>query len=414
MRLVMGAATDVGRVREGNEDAYLVDDSMGLVAVADGMGGHRAGEVASATALEALRAAITAGRPIREAIEDANDAVHGKSLTDPNLRGMGTTLTAGTLTPDGTLLVGHVGDSRAYLLHDGELRQLTVDHSLVEELVRDGRLTADEAAVHPQRSIITRALGVDESVEVDLYPVELEPGDRLLLCSDGLTGMVPPELIGAELRGEDDPARAAADLVDIANAAGGEDNITVVIVAVVDDLPEPEAVAAGETPAPADAIEATVVDDEPTLGDPEPPAGKGRRIGRIAVWVLPIVIVIGIAIAAVGWYARHSYYVGVDQGQVTVYKGVPGGLVGWNPTIEQRTTLRTSRLRPADLVAVRANKHFSSRADAAAFVARIRDHAPATTTTTTPTTTTLPGTPTTTTPPTTTAPLPTTTRPVGP
>ena len=176
--------------------------------------------------------------------------MHGKSLTDPNLRGMGTTLTAGTLTPDGTLLVGHVGDSRAYLLHDGELRQLTVDHSLVEELVRDGRLTADEAAVHPQRSIITRALGVDESVEVDLYPVELEPGDRLLLCSDGLTGMVQPELIGAELRREDDPARAAADLVDIANAAGGEDNITVVIVAVVDDLPEPEAGAAERLPLP--------------------------------------------------------------------------------------------------------------------------------------------------------------------
>ena len=131
------------------------------------------------------------------------------------------------------------------------------------------------------------------------------------------------------------------------------------------------------------------------------------------MWVLPIVIVIGIAIAAVGWYARHSYYVGVDQGHVTVYKGVPGGLVGWNPTIEQRTALRTSRLRPADLAAVRANKHFSSRADAAAFVARIRGHAPATTTTTTPTTTTLPGTPTTTTPPTT-APPATTTRPVGP
>ena len=134
----MGAATDVGRVREGNEDAYLVDDAMGLIAVADGMGGHRAGEVASATALEALRASITSGRPLRESIEDANDAVFTKSLTDDSLRGMGTTLTAGTLVAGGTMLVGHVGDSRAYLLHDGELRQLTADHSLVEELVARG------------------------------------------------------------------------------------------------------------------------------------------------------------------------------------------------------------------------------------------------------------------------------------
>ncbi len=237
MRLITGAATDVGRVREGNEDAYLVDDAMGLVAVADGMGGHRGGEVASATALEALRAAITHGRPLRESMEDANEAVFTKSLTDDELRGMGTTLTAATLVTGGTVLVGHVGDSRAYLLHDGVLRQLTVDHSLVEELVREGRLTADEAAVHPQRSIITRALGVDPSVEVDVYSVELAPGDRLLLCSDGLTGMVQAEIIAGTLRREEDPARAAAALIDAANVAGGEDNITAVVVAVTDDPP---------------------------------------------------------------------------------------------------------------------------------------------------------------------------------
>ena len=134
MRLVTGAATDVGRVRDGNEDAYLVDDASGLVAVADGMGGHRAGEVASATAIEALRASITSGRPLRESIEDANDAVFAKSHTDDELSGMGTTLTVGTLIAGNTLLLGHVGDSRAYLLHDGELRQVTNDHSLVEEL----------------------------------------------------------------------------------------------------------------------------------------------------------------------------------------------------------------------------------------------------------------------------------------
>jgi PPM family protein phosphatase len=399
MRLVIGAATDVGRVREGNEDAYLVDDAMGLVAVADGMGGHRAGEVASATALEALRAAVGAGRPLREAIEDANEAVHTKSLTDASLHGMGTTLTAGTLAAGGTLIVGHVGDSRAYLLHDGELRRLTTDHSLVEELVRDGRLTADEAAVHPLRSRITRALGVDPSVEVDVYPVELTPGDRLLLCSDGLTGMVQADDIAAALRRELDPTRAATALVDAANAAGGEDNITVVIVAVTDEAPARAPI----TPAPA--VEAIVV-DEPDATEPQSTSARGRRVGRVALWVLPIVLVLGIAVAAVGWYARRSYYVGISRGNVTIFKGVPGGLAGWNPTIERRTQLAVDDLRQVDAAAVRDQKRFSSSTDAAAFVARIRSHTTPTTTTVPPTSTstTIPGT--TTAPPVTAAPGP--------
>jgi len=383
MRLITGAATDVGRVREGNEDAYLVDDAMGLVAVADGMGGHRAGEVASATALEALRSAITHGRPLRESMEDANEAVFTKSLTDEELRGMGTTLTAATLVTGGTVLVGHVGDSRAYLLHDGELRQVTVDHSLVEELVREGRLTADEAAVHPQRSIITRALGVDASVEVDVYPVELAPGDRLLLCSDGLTGLVQAETIAATLRREEDPARAAAALIDAANVAGGEDNITAVVVAVTDD---PPLRAVSEPVAP---IEATVVEEEPA-----PDAGERRRrgargVGRVLLWALPIVVVLGVAVGAVGWYARRSYFVDLHQGRVTVFKGVPGGLAGWDPTIERRTAIAADQLRPADLAAVKDREKFSSLDDANAFVARIR--ANTTTTTTTPPTTTVPG-----------------------
>ena len=184
MKLVVGAATDVGRVRDGNVDSFLA------AAVADGMGGHRGGEVASATALEALRAAASSGRPLRDAIEEANRAVFTKSVSDPALRGMGTTLTAGTLAAGGTLLIGHVGDSRAYLLRDGELSQVTTDHSLVEELVREGRITASEAAVHPQRSIITRALGPEAKVEIDTFTRRARPGDVYLLCSDGLTTML--------------------------------------------------------------------------------------------------------------------------------------------------------------------------------------------------------------------------------
>ena len=396
----MGAATDVGRVRDGNEDAYLVDDAMGLVAVADGMGGHRAGEVASATALEALRAAITGGRPLREAIEDANDAVYTKSLTDTSLRGMGTTLTAGTLVAGGTLLVGHVGDSRAYLLHDGELRQVTDDHSLVEELVREGRLTADEAAVHPQRSIITRALGVDASVEVDVYPVELVPGDRLLLCSDGLTGMVQPDDIAATLRRESDPTRAAHQLVDAANAAGGEDNITVVVVAVTDEAP------LRELPEPIEPIEATEVDGRRS---PTPEPGERRRrglrgVGRVLLWALPIVLVLGIAVAAVGWYARKDYYVGVEPGPGDGVQGRARRARRMEPDDRARTSVDVADLRPADagpgarapdvLVACRRRR------------VRRRGCRPQTTTTTTTTdastTTTAP--PTTTVPPTTAAP----------
>jgi protein phosphatase len=398
VRLVTGAATDVGRVREGNEDAYLVDDAMGLVAVADGMGGHRGGEVASATALEALRAAITSGRPLRESIEDANQAVFAKSLTDSNLRGMGTTLTAGTLVAGGTLLLGHVGDSRAYLLHDGELRQVTEDHSLVEELVREGRLTADEAAVHPQRSIITRALGLDPSVEVDVYPVELAPGDRLLICSDGLSGMVQPDEMAATLRREDDPGRAAAQLVDAANQAGGEDNITVVVVAVTDEAPlrqPPEVIA------PVEPV-VVEVDDTPT----EPGERRRRRargIGRVLLWALPILLVLAIAVAAVGWYARKNYYVGTNHGRVTVFKGVPGGLAGWDPTIERRTAIEIAALRPAAQAQVEDHQTFSSRSDAEAFVTRLRKQTTTTTTSTTTTTTT-----------TTTAPAPTTLAPATP
>ena len=393
----MGAATDVGRVRDGNEDAYFFDDAIGLVAIADGMGGHRAGEVASATALEALRASITSGRPLRESIEDANSAVYTKSHTDSSLSGMGTTLTVGTLVAGNTILLGHVGDSRAYLLHDGELRQVTVDHSLVEELVQEGRLTADEAAVHPQRSIITRSIGTDPTVNVDVYPVELTAGDRLLLCSDGLTDMVHTEAIAATLRREDDPNRAATALVDAANLAGGVDNITVVVVAVTDEAPS------RPLPEAAEPLVAAEVDDPPA---PVPAARRrsgARTVGRVLLWALPIVVVLGIAVAAVGWYARKDYYVGTSQGHVTVFKGVPGGLAGWNPTIEQRTKLAVADLRPAAQAQVHDHQTFSSRADAAAFVSRLQTQ----TNTTTTTTTTSP-TPTTTTP-TTTPAAPTTT-----
>jgi protein phosphatase len=385
MKLVAGEQTDVGRVRDGNEDEKLVDDRIGLFAVADGMGGHVGGEVASSTALEALRAAVAAGAPIRDAIARANDAVIERAAADERLRGMGTTMTAATLAAGGTLLIGHVGDSRAYLARDDDLTQITEDHSLVEEMVRGGELTPEQAEVHPRRSVITRALGMDAGVDVDLYPVELHTGDRVLLCSDGLTSMIRPDEIASILRRERDPQAAANKLVDAANAAGGEDNITVVIL----DAAEGDAVPA--------------VAEREVIGDAEAPAPRKERQRRLAgttrvvkvlLWVLPVILVIALAFGAVGWYARRTYYVTIDDRRVTVFKGVPGGLLGWDPTLEERTSLRASDLTEAERSDLEDEKRFSSRDKADEFVDRLQrkvdDREEAATTSTTTVTTTVP------------------------
>jgi len=241
LRFRAAAATDVGRVRDHNEDGYIIDDTLGLIAVADGMGGHRAGEVASAAALDALRISFGAGSPVNDAVAAANEIVYEQSVADRNLRGMGTTMTAGALGIDGTLTLGHVGDSRAYLARDGAFQRITTDHSLVEELVQSGELTEEEAEVDPRRSMITRALGLEPAVQVDLESIELRDGDRLLLCSDGLTTMIREDDIATALEADDDPETTARHLVDLANEAGGADNITVVIIDIEDDSEEPDA-----------------------------------------------------------------------------------------------------------------------------------------------------------------------------
>ncbi|MDQ6837808.1 MAG: Stp1/IreP family PP2C-type Ser/Thr phosphatase, partial [Actinomycetota bacterium] len=235
-----GAATDVGRVRQINEDRFLADEA--LFAVADGVGGHQAGEVASQTSVETLQRAYADGEHTTQglvaAAEAANQAVWQLAQGSREKRGMGTTLTALALVQeDGEEQLGliNVGDSRAYVFKQGELIQLTEDHSLVEELVRDGKLSPAEAQVHPQRSIITRALGMDPNVKVDSWPLTPYRGDRFLLCSDGLTNELSNERIASTLRQIADPQEAAHDLVRQARAAGGGDNITVVVVDVIDD-----------------------------------------------------------------------------------------------------------------------------------------------------------------------------------
>ncbi len=226
-------ATHQGRVRRNNQDAVHPPasgraDGPVFVVVADGMGGHVAGEVASRIAVDE---AVSASGSPADRVLAANTAILEEVGRRPDLAGMGTTMTLVDLGADGTARGAHVGDSRAYILRDGALRRLTTDHTVVAEHVAAGRMTADEARTHPQRNMLTRALGLVPDIEVDAFEERLVPGDRLLLCSDGLTSMLPEGTV-AELLGFGDPEPAAWTLVEKANEAGGQDNITVVVVDV--------------------------------------------------------------------------------------------------------------------------------------------------------------------------------------
>ena len=239
MRLSSFAGSDVGRMRSGNEDSYFCGQTV--FAVADGLGGHQGGEVASAAAVEPLARLDgrrftdphEAAEGLANAIREANEAILDRAAGDPALYGMGTTVTAAAVAGDSSIQLAHVGDSRAYLVREGTLDQLTTDHTVVGELVRRGRLTPEQAAIHPERSILTRAVGLDPRVPVDLPdPLELQPGDQLLLCSDGLTEAVDDNRIAELLSTAPDGQAACQSLIDAANDAGGPDNITVVLIRV--------------------------------------------------------------------------------------------------------------------------------------------------------------------------------------
>ncbi len=253
--------SDTGRKRRHNEDSYVVRPP--LFAVADGMGGAQAGEVASRLAVEALdeeREPRTGEERVEALVQEANRRVYQRAGEDATTSGMGTTMTI-ALVEEETVSFAHVGDSRAYLVRDGSLEQLTHDHSLVAELIRSGKLSPEEAESHPQRSVITRALGTDPDVDVDTFTIEARAGDVFLLCSDGLTSMVGDEAILSALEEHrDDLDAAAKELVTLANRGGGEDNITVVFFEI-----------AAEGAASADETAVLPVADEPEPeADPEP------------------------------------------------------------------------------------------------------------------------------------------------
>ena len=302
----VASVTDPGRRRRRNEDAYVVRPP--LFAVADGMGGARAGEIASRLAAEALREGAAPGNGGEEQvgalIQAANQRIFERSSADETASGMGTTITV-ALVEDGIVRIGHVGDSRAYLIRGAKLEQLTEDHSLVAELLRSGKLSPEEAETHPQRSVITRALGTDPDVDADTFSVEAHEGDVFLLCSDGLTTMVDDEEILRTIEASsDDLERAARELVALANRGGGEDNITVVFFTIAaDDAPDVESTAELTLPAEVEAAEEddedtlTELDGIPTLQPAAEPPAPGR--GRSVLWAALVALLLLLLAAAV-------------------------------------------------------------------------------------------------------------------
>ncbi len=290
--------TDTGRRRLGNEDAYVWRPP--LFAIADGMGGAKAGEIAAGIAagtLEGARSGTLDAEDVASLIADANLRIWERSLSDPATAGMGTTITVALVEEEaGAVVFGHVGDSRAYRMRDGVLEQITTDHSLVAELVESGVLTPEEAERHPQRSAITRALGTERAVEPDVFTIEAAPGDLFLLCSDGLSDMLTEDRIAAAIeRADGDPEAAGDELVKDANAQGGDDNITVLLFEILEGDPEP----AGDDAADSEqaAADGAGADTETEATPPEPGgrlrkhgAGPGGRLAAI-LFILAVLAV---------------------------------------------------------------------------------------------------------------------------
>jgi len=350
------ALTDIGQARPHNEDSILTYPP--LYVVADGLGGHDAGEVASSIAVATIRdhAPGHADAPaLARAVRAANRAIIRATAEGIGRSGMGTTITA-VIVGDGRAVLAQVGDSRAYLLHNSELMRITEDHSMVADLIRSGQLTEAESRVHPNRSVITRALGTEADLEVDTYEIGLEDGNRLLLCSDGLTSMLVDEEIAGILRGSEDPEETAQSLVWAANDAGGTDNISVVVI----DIGREEQLgrrqsgrggrAHGCTGRHTDGHGRTDAGRDERTGGPAGAGatGRGRRWLAVLGWTLALALAVSGAGGLAYSHARRSVFVAEDQGVVVVYRGVPGEFAGHSLKWElKRTQTPVASLPPS-------------------------------------------------------------------
>jgi len=416
-----GSASDVGQVRTVNQDAVI--ETVSLYAVADGMGGAAGGEVASRIALESLTAAYSTMIPslgaVRRAVEAANAAVYEAGHADRALAGMGTTLTVVAPVEDehgaDRVVIANVGDSRCYLFANRELRQLTRDHSIAAELVRAGELTEAEAEHHPQRHLLTRVLGVDPEVQVDLFELPVVGGDRLLVCSDGLSNEVTSQDLAQVLATVADPGEAARALVQTANAHGGRDNVTVLIVDVLvgDDGAQArdlDALAPLATSGPLDhgaedvtgtvpIVRATVprssTQEVPVVGDGPPVPGSARlssgayaaqltvadvtpvrRPRLISIRsVLFLALLIGVGALAYGfveWFAKTQYFVALDGQTLVVYQGQVGGTLWVKPKVVERSAVTTAMVLHSRVPALAAGVAEPSLSAARGYIANLR------------------------------------------
>ncbi len=387
------AATDTGLVRQNNQDAVYVDDHLAIVA--DGMGGHAAGDVAAMMTISSVREEFAMHPSVDglfRAIEAANRDVLDDATQNPEHFGMGTTVIAIGLTEDAagvaTPTLVHVGDSRAYQLRDGALRRLSDDHSVAEEWVRMGRLTPEEAAVHPRRHQLTRGVGVEATIAVDVSSLEAIPGDRILLCSDGLSNELSDDTL-AQLASAPRPLdEAVGDLISAAKLAGGRDNISAVLLEFldVDVAATPIKRTISSAPAPVAARSSSSSFSRP------------RRRVTWRVWAVAAIFV-GVAVgfvAIVHWYAYSTYYLANDAGTVAIYQGQPSGVLWYHPKLVMPTTILMSQLTAPDARTISSNPSEPSITTALSVVSSmhhrwLQQRAVATTTTTTVTTTTVAG-----------------------
>jgi protein phosphatase len=420
------SATDVGNSRASNQDA--VYSSEQLCIVADGMGGHAGGEVAAQSAVTGLVTAFAETRSAKGLMAGAkrvNREIFVRSDKVEELRGMGTTLVAIALVPNRNserIALINVGDSRAYLFEGGELSQLTADHSLVEEMLRNGEITRSEADVHPYRHVLTRAIGIEDRVDVDAWTIVPVNGTRIMLCSDGLTNEVADQEIAEILTANSEPSDACYALIRRALDHGGSDNVTVVVTDIVGTSAttpirppnpargrqpkrptEPAITETGGTASAAITASTAIVEtdleeasEEPqtiqrsrirrhippetpspsrpkTQKAPSPLQGLGRQIVtfRLALFSFVLLIIIAGSVGTTIWFNKASYFIGIDQQHVAIYNGRPGGFLWFKPTLVKKYPLTTSQVLPANLTLLRTGMLESSYADASRVVGNL-------------------------------------------
>lgn len=355
MSFASASATDVGNARATNQDAVFANDRLCIVA--DGMGGHAGGEVAAQSAVSGVVHAFQmnpSAKGLLAGTKTVNQEIFDRAEEVEELHGMGTTLVAIALVPhrggERVALI-NVGDSRAYLLEDGEFEQLTEDHSLVEEMLRQQEITTAEAEVHPYRHVLTRAVGINERIDVDTWTISPQPGARFLLCSDGLTNECTDEVIKEILLTNAEPADAAFALIRRSLDHGGNDNITVVVADVISDSPAQDAAVPTTRRRASAGRPVSLREPRVARARNQPIQHLGEQLVtfRVALFSFTLALVLAGALGFTIWFDKASYYIGIHNQHVAIYNGRPGGFLWFKPSLVNDTPLKTASVLPANL-----------------------------------------------------------------